>query len=145
MKSFTLKRCDGSLFSLDEVCGAPATNIYFYSRGCGTCVWNVKSEMTNRMQEFSDDGLRGIVVITTDSNWEPPSAATCQLVEDDAAGTGIIVVYDENQTSIPDYNLWSSSWDKDVVLDEFMNIQLIKQYASGEEIDSRIEQLVNPT
>ncbi len=104
MKPFTLKRCDDTPFSIDQLCGTPVVEIQLHAGFCAACNQKVFDYMPNSDSDFADQGYQGLVVVTRGQAGFA-DAATCEGVETQLHDTNIIVVYDDSNLMAGDYSV----------------------------------------
>lgn len=93
LADIVVKDCAGNDVSLDTLCGASALWIFAAQGWCPLCK-SVSAKQEAIVADYAAEGLVGVNVIVETAQYEPPTAAYCELWRETYGQTEVFTLYD---------------------------------------------------
>lgn len=94
--AFALADTDGSVVSLDDLQGAPATLVMFICNHCPYVI-HVRSEIARVGREYAERGVAVVAINSNDADAYPADGPAAMAVEKADAGYAFAYLFDETQ------------------------------------------------
>lgn len=142
LPSFTVKACDGTDVSLDELCGAKALWIFAAHGWCPICQ-SVSGDQEAVVDAHASDGLVAVTVIVETAQQAPPDAAYCALWRDTYGLEDVYTLYDPTGALLELWPNGSSSLHAFVNRDRVITGKL-EHTSNAAAIETQIAQALAP-
>lgn len=93
LKKIVVKDCDGNDYSLDNVCGAPATWIFVAHGWCPHCQAATASSEAI-LAGYASKNVAAVNILIENAGSKPPTAADCKAWQKTYGLTNVIALYD---------------------------------------------------